>query len=344
MGKDRHELTVEEKNIVLKLLSEDFTHADVGKYVGVSRACITRFLSRYRSRKTVENLPRTGRPPKTSLRDDRHILRVVKSNRRQSLREITNTVNNDLSIAVSSRTIRRRLRSCGYRRRKIRKSLTIARVNRLRRLSWCKTKLSWQAIGKWRSVIFSDETQVVLDHSRNVYVWRKPHKIWLPDCLGKRGGRPRISAMFWGCITYDGVGILVPVDGNIDSQKYTQILDANLLPVVAKRFAQKPFIFQDDNAPAHSSKFTRDWKIKNEIPGMTWPAQSPDLNIIENVWRIIKLRLQSETEVIQTRAELINAVCRIWRSLPVGYIRNLYASIPRRLRSVIIGRGFPTKY
>ena len=172
---------------MLKLLSEDFTHADVGKYVGVSRACITRFLSRYCSRKTIENLPRTGRPPKTSLRDDRHVLRVVKSNRRQSLREITNkpTVNNDLSIAVSSRTIRRRLRSCGYRRRKIRKLLTIARVNRLRRLSWCKTKLSWQAIGKWRSVIFSDETQVVLDHSRNVYVWRKPDEIWLPDCLGK---------------------------------------------------------------------------------------------------------------------------------------------------------------
>jgi len=77
---------------------------------------------------------------------------------------------------------------------------------------------------------------------------------------------------------------------------------------------------------------------------MTWPAQSPDLNIIENVWRTIKLKLQNETEVTKTRTELINAVCRIWRSLPVGYIRNLYASLPRRLRSVIIAKGFPTKY
>jgi len=65
----------------------------------------------YRSRKTVENLPRTRRPLTTSWQHDRQILRVVKSNRRKSLRELTNTVNNDLSIAVWSRTIRRCLRA-----------------------------------------------------------------------------------------------------------------------------------------------------------------------------------------------------------------------------------------
>ena len=200
----RRVLTSEEKNVVLKLINEDFTHADVGKYIGVSRSCITCFLKRYRRRETVENLPRSGRSPTTSLRDDGHILRIVKSNRRRSLREITSIVNNDLSLPVSSRTIRRLAR--GYRRRKIRKTSIIARVNRLRHLSWCKARLSWHALGKWKSVIFSDETQIVLDHSRNLYVWRKPNEIWRPECLGEAGGRSRVSATFWGCMTYDAVG------------------------------------------------------------------------------------------------------------------------------------------
>ena len=130
----------------------------------------------------------------------------------------------------------------------------------------------------------------------------------------------------------------------INLKKYTKILDVHLWPVVAKHFAEQPFIFQDDNAPAHSSKFTRDWKTENAIPGMTWPAQSPDLNIIENAWRIIKLKLQSDVAMIKTHADLIDSVCRLWISLPVGYIRNLYASIPCRLRSVIIAKGYPTKY
>ena len=41
---------------------------------------------------------------------------------------------------------------------------------------------------------------------------RKPDEIWLPECLGKAGCRSRISAMYWGCITYDDVGTLVSVD------------------------------------------------------------------------------------------------------------------------------------
>ncbi len=42
-------------------------------------------------------------------------------------------------------------------------------------------------------------------------------------------------------------------------------------------------MFQDDNAPPHASRQTKLWKETNEIPMLSWPAQSPDLNIIENV-------------------------------------------------------------
>ena len=81
-----------------------------------------------------------------------------------------------------------------------------------------------------------------------VHVRRKECEQWAPYCLGEgRDRQPRVvaSVMFWGCITPEGVGTFVPVDGTINSEKYIQILDDNLWPVAAKLFPQNPWIFQD---------------------------------------------------------------------------------------------------
>ena len=42
--------------------------------------------------------------------------------------------------------------------------------------------------------------------------------------------------MFWGCITYNGVGTIIPINGNMNSVKYIETLDTYLWPVVAKSF------------------------------------------------------------------------------------------------------------
>jgi len=190
--------------------------------------------------------------------------------------------------------VRRRLRYSGFTRRKIRKQI----VNRARRVSWCRQKLTWKT-DDWKSVIFSDETQVVIGQNKNIYIWRKPHEVWRPECLG--GGKCReISVMFWDCICYKGVGTLVPIDGNIDSRKYVKVLDENLWPVVCKNFAGKQFIFQDDNAPVHRLLLTRLWKKEHHISSFTWPAQSPVINVIENVWKVIKVHVQKDYHIIST--------------------------------------------
>ena len=98
-------------------------------------------------------------------------------------------------------------------------------------------------------------------------------------------GSPRagVISCFWGCITVNGVGTLIAVEGNIDSEKYISVLDQQLWPVIAKDFQDKPWIFQEDNCPVHRSQRTREWKEENEISCLAWPSQSPDINIIENI-------------------------------------------------------------
>ena len=58
-----------------------------------------------------------------------------------------------------------------------------------------------------------------------------------------------------------GVGDLVVVDGNIENAKYLDILDSHLFPSIANIFGytQHPFVFQDDNAPAHRAAQMDQW-------------------------------------------------------------------------------------
>ena len=60
---------------------------------------------------------------------------------------------------------------------------------------------------------------------QKIYVWRKSDEAWSSGCLGLYSGhshRKNVSAMFWGCISYNGIGTLTPVQGNIDSGKSYQ--------------------------------------------------------------------------------------------------------------------------
>ena len=94
----------------------------------------------------------------------------------------------------------------------------------------------------------------------------------------------------------------------------------------------------------HVSRRTNKWKAENNIETLQWPSQSPDINIIENVWRTIKVKLGKRLEEIQSRQDLIRVVLEIWGDLEQAYIRRLYNSIPSRLQSVLKAKGAITKY
>ena len=54
---------------------------------------------------------------------------------------------------------------------------------------------------------------------------------------------------------------------------------------------------------------------ENELNCLNWPYQSPDLNIIENVWRTIKIKLQNSKCDILNKQILVREVNKIWVGL-----------------------------
>ena len=298
---------------------------------------------RFRKRGNVENIQRLGAPAKLSRRDNCAILRSAKINRKRSLSDITSVFNHDREATVWKRTVQRKLYSEGYHRRVVRKRIRIREVNRKNRLNWCRGNIYKTLDNYWKRVIVSDECQVDVGTNNRVFVWRKVGEDWHPCCLATPP-TPKFSLMICGCITYNGVGTIIVVDGHMNDQKYIETLEDYLWPVIVCHFPNEDYIYQDDNAPIHRACVVDNYKVQNNIYAMVWPAQSPDLNIIENVWWRLKHELRNHPERLRSKANLETAIRDVWTNIPLNYIQNLYSSIPRRIHRVLMSKGYITKY
>ena len=104
--------------------------------------------------------------------------------------------------------------------------------------------------------------------------------------------------------------------------------------------------FQQDGDSKHTAAAVQAWLEQNTpnfIAKDIWPANSPDLNIIENVWSIMDVELAKKR--YRTYEGLKAAIRKIWQEkVTLDYVRALYDSLPRRWAAVVRAEGHPTKY
>ena len=101
--------------------------------------------------------------------------------------------------------------------------------------------------------------------------------------------------------------------------------------------------FQQDGAPVHTAKIVKTWLSEKNIKVLHWPGGSPDLNVVENCWMILKKKDADRHPV--SLADLVKVIKDVWiTEITPGYCENLVKSMPKRIQAVIENKGYPTKY
>jgi transposase len=146
--------------------------------------------------------------------------------------------------------------------------------------------------------------------------------------------------MVWGCITSSFKGPLIIFDkGSINGDIYRE----HVVPIIHqfKRDILIP-ILMEDGASIHKAKATQELYQKLGILQMIWPANSPDLNPIESVWRLIKYRVGKRFP--KTEAEVRQYIQEEWEKITVQDFQHYVSSMRERCEAVIAANGGPTKW
>lgn len=137
---------------------------------------------------------------------------------------------------------------------------------------------------------------------------------------------------------------------NITAAEYENVMRKTLLPEGRRLFSISgiaSWVFQQDNDPSHkdAAKHLKAWNTKHRSSISLldiWPPNSPDLNPIENVWAWMDAKIQAEgcKDFKAFKASLK----KIGKEIPKSMLKNLYASMPKRLALVMEREGGKTGY
>ena len=308
-----------------------------------ARTC-KRTWERWGRTRSVRDRRHTGRPRKCTARDEKYICAFARRHRFSSLKDIAKYALDHRQLSLSTDSVSRALKKHGlFRRVAIRKPLLTQRALQ-KRVEWARVHANW-AMEKWRRVVFSDEKIFRTENNRrSLLVTRSRGEKYKRECIQHtlKGG---IQVHVWGAIGWNGCAPLKRVDGNLNAQKYQQNI-INDLRDVGQNIASRGrnFIFQQDMAPAHNAGTTHTFLVNQGIQEMDWPGNSPDMNIIENLWATMARKVGEHATRPRNSEELWERIQNAWSTISIAELRKLYRSIPSRIESVLNAQGGSTKY
>ena len=250
-------------NKIVELKLKGLTINEIAKMCNIGVSSVKKYtkdIGIYKKKK------KPGRPKKLSKKISKAIVNDFKSNKLKYLSDGCFKVSTENNIEVSKDTISRCLKNEGLNCYKKQKKPELTENREKSRFEFSEKFLNYN-YQDWRRVIWSDESSFeVANSSRTEYYWSKKCDPLNEKNIKKTKKFGGGSVMVWGCITPYGVGKLVKIDGNLNSQKYTEVLQKGLFETIDHyKLMLDKMIFMHDNAPIHSSKHTKEWLTTNKV-------------------------------------------------------------------------------
>ena len=270
----------------------------------------------------------------------------------------------ETGVDLCKQTAWRLLTESGHAYRTYRKVSMLSHAHRLRRLDFAAGHLKYL----WSKVMWTDSKFFTLNTScKNVghYVLSSapPSLLAVP----KRG--PSLH-VYMGVTMFGLTRLVVVSGGSTPNKTYVKSIDRKtgrknfysgvcaaeyqerVLPVFAadgfelfSRKHSRAWLLQQDGAAIHQTAASIGLASKLAPGGLLapWPALSPDLSIIENVWALMSQKL-SRMDVCTTAAQLEASLNEIRSSITLDVLHGLFDSIPRRMQDCIRLEGAPVRF
>ena len=286
---------------------------------------IWRTIDKWRVEGSIDEEQRPGRPREYTLEEETKVVDAQRVDRRKTTKAIFNELADEapgLSYDQTKRIIRSHYTTVTAPR-----SIQISDRNKELRVQWIEEHERWRTTN-WHKVVFTDEKVFELcpqTHKVTIRLLPGEDREDFPAEKILHGGG---TIMFWGAINGGGQLFFDRIYGKLNADTYCNFLLNTAIPEIRK-LRPLGFTCVQENAKPHSAALTQAFMKDQHIRLEKWPAQSPDLNPIEEVWGWMGLKLKGMR--FNNIEDLETYVFNLWEEIPKEVILAYIDKLPEKM-------------
>jgi len=334
------QLTTKQRAMIAKMSIERKSYKQIMQTIGCSRQSVVRWKNTLQDNYSFQNKKGSGRKSKITHKIIKKIINMTKGKRKRSTRIVSRILKQKNIINVSRTTVNKVLNKQGLRPYKRRPKPKLTNEHIKQRRKWLRQTTNMN----WDNVVFSDEKIFFVSkppNKKNDIVWASsPNDIFPAEVVNYSQ-----KVHVWAGICSRGKTELAFIEGNLDAEKYIKILKKSLIPKMNELYNGQEWIFMQDHASSHDADKTQTWLAEHApkfFDKNSWPAKSPDLNPIENLWAILEANLNRDN--LTSKNSLKNAIKKTWNNTTLTQIVDLIHSMNNRRSALRKANGGHTKY